>query len=230
MDADLRSDLESFDDASFSGVARLFPLPSVALYPRVVQPLHIFEERYRALMDDALAGDGLVAMAVLRPGWETDYAGRPPLEPIACLGRIVAHHRLDDGRFNLLLAGERRIRLGDELSPPQAFRRAAAQIVPELEPSPQVGEVQRLRRRLAEAFRRALPAGEPPEALQQLFRDDTPLGLLADLAAYSLPLPRRVKLAALTEADATARALALIAELGEGQPTGQPFPPPFSIN
>jgi uncharacterized protein len=195
-----------------------------------VQPLHVFEERYRALMDDALAGDGLVAMAVLRPGWETDYAGRPPLEPVACLGRIVAHHRLDDGRYNLLLAGERRVRLREELTPPQAFRRASVEVLAELEPAPSGVEALRLRRRLADAFRRSLPAGEPPEALQQVFSDDTPLGLLADLAAYTLPLPRRVKLAALAEPDAAARAAALIAELTRDESPGRPFPPPFSAN
>jgi hypothetical protein len=47
----------------------LFPLPNVVLFPRAVLPLHIFEERYKAMTADVLAGDRLIAMALLRPGW-----------------------------------------------------------------------------------------------------------------------------------------------------------------
>jgi Lon protease-like protein len=73
-----------FDAATFCGVARLFPLPNVVLYPHVMQPLHIFEERYREMLEDALAGDKLIAMAMLEPGWEADYDSRPPISPDAC--------------------------------------------------------------------------------------------------------------------------------------------------
>ena len=51
----------------------LFPLPNVVLFPGAVLPLHIFEERYKTMTADALAGKSLVAMALLRPGWEKDY-------------------------------------------------------------------------------------------------------------------------------------------------------------
>src|SRR5690348_5650973 len=89
----------------FEGVARLFPLPNLVLFPQVMQPLHIFEARYRQMTEDALAGDRLIAMALLRPGWEANYADRPDIHAVACLGRIVAEQRLDDGRFNILLRG-----------------------------------------------------------------------------------------------------------------------------
>src|SRR5947208_17093988 len=95
--------------ADFSGTARLFPLPNLVLFPQVVQPLHVFEQRYRQMTADALAGDRLIAMALLRPGWEADYDGRPAIHPVACLGRVVADQRLDDGRYNLLLRGLARV-------------------------------------------------------------------------------------------------------------------------
>ncbi|TWT95820.1 Lon protease 2 [Botrimarina colliarenosi] len=232
------SDIE-FDPSAFSGVARLFPLPTPILFPRVVQPLHLFEERYLEMMRDALDGDGLIAMAVLKPGWEIDYASRPPLEPFACLGKIVTHHCLDNGRYNLLLAGVARVRILNELSPPEAFRRARVEILNESEPAVSDARAAALHRRLAEAFRSALPHGEPPEPLQRLFEGDTPLGLLADLAASTLPLPRDVKQAALAEPDAAKRAALLIGAIDAGSfgqpasdakndPTG--FPPPFSVN
>ena len=100
-----------FDVNTFCGVARLFPLPNLVLYPHVMQPLHIFEDRYREMVEDALAGDQLIAMALLEPGWESEYDSRPPVAPLACLGKIVAHHRLDDGRYNLLLLGVERVRI-----------------------------------------------------------------------------------------------------------------------
>src|SRR5947209_4114241 len=83
----------------------LFPLPNVVLFPRAVLPLHIFEERYRAMMADALAGDRQVAMALLKPGWEKNYYARPAIEPVVCLGRILSHERLPDGCYNFLLQG-----------------------------------------------------------------------------------------------------------------------------
>ncbi len=230
-------DLE-FDPRRFGGVARLFPLPAPALYPRVVQPLHVFEERYLELMRDALDGDGLIVMAVLKPGWEIDYASRPPLEPVACLGKIVTHHRLDDGRYNLLLAGVSRVRVLEELEPPLAFRRARVELAAETEPTA-ADPAAALHRRLVEAFLDALPHGAPPEPLQRLFDDDTPLGLLADLAAYTLPLPRDVKQAALAELDAGKRAALLIGAIDagavgrrstRGDDNSAGFPPPFSEN
>src|SRR5271166_2451842 len=105
------SDHQPFDPARFSGVVRLFPLPNLVLFPHVMQPLHIFEPRYRCLLEDALATDRLVAMALLAPGWESDYEGRPTLCPMACLGRVTTYHRLEDGAYNLLLLGLQRVRL-----------------------------------------------------------------------------------------------------------------------
>lgn len=231
-------DLE-FDPKRFDGVARLFPLPAPALYPRVIQPLHVFEERYLELMRDALDSDGLIAMAVLKPGWEIDYASRPPVEAVACLGKIITHHRLDDGRYNVLLAGVSRIRVFDELEPPLAFRRARVELVEESEPTAGDSNGVALHKRLVEAFRASLPHGLPPEPLQRVFEEDTPLGLLADLAAYTLPLPRDVKQAALAEFDAAKRAALVIGAIdagGVGERTpgaggdGAGFPPPFSEN
>src|SRR5688500_3888559 len=111
-----------FDAATFSGVARLFPLPNLVLYPHVMQPLHVFEERYREMLDDALATDRLIAMSVLKPGWEQDYDSRPPIAEYACLGKVAAHHRLEDGRYNVLLLGVERVRIVHEMDPLRSFR------------------------------------------------------------------------------------------------------------
>ena len=105
----------AFLPREFSGTARLFPVPGLVMFPHVMQPLHVFEPRYRAMVEDALAGDRLITMGVLVPGWERDYEGRPPVWPVGCLGRVVISHRLEGGAYNMLLMALRRVRLVREL-------------------------------------------------------------------------------------------------------------------
>jgi Lon protease-like protein len=112
---------------------RLFPLPNVVLFPGVLLPLHIFEPRYRALVADALDDDRLIGIVLLRPGWEGDYDGRPPIYPIGCSGVIVHHARLEDGRYNILLRGLDRFRVVSE-EHTHAYRRAAVDMLHDAAP------------------------------------------------------------------------------------------------
>jgi Lon protease-like protein len=89
----------------------LFPLPNVVLFPNVVLPLHIFEHRYRRMVADALEGDRIIGMVLLRPGWEGDYDGRPPVYAVGCAGVITHSERLSDGRFNIVLRGMEKFRI-----------------------------------------------------------------------------------------------------------------------
>ena len=73
---------------------KVFPLPSVVLFPHTVLPLHIFEPRYRDLVRDALASDKVMALAQLEPGYEGSYAGRPRMRPMVCAGVIAWHEEL----------------------------------------------------------------------------------------------------------------------------------------
>src|SRR5208283_3284513 len=93
------------DPARFAAVP-LFPLPSVVLFPRAVLPLHIFEQRYKTMVADTLAGSRLIAMGLLLPGWERNYHGRAAIESVVCIGKILAHEKLPDGKYNLLLQGQ----------------------------------------------------------------------------------------------------------------------------
>jgi uncharacterized protein len=96
----------------------LFPLDSVTLLPQQVLPLHIFEPRYRQMIEHALDGAGLVAMAIFEGAdWKSEYHGRPPIKPIVCVGHIVQHEKTPDGRYNLLLQGVCRARILRELPP-----------------------------------------------------------------------------------------------------------------
>src|SRR5215212_6414723 len=92
----------------------LFPLPTVVLFPNVFLPLHIFEPRYRAMVSDALAGDRIIGMVLLKPGFESDYDGRPPIYQVGCAGVITHSEALPDGRFNIVLRGLEKFRITGE--------------------------------------------------------------------------------------------------------------------
>src|SRR5438105_1414231 len=123
---------DPFSLEDFQGTARLFPLPNLVLFPHVAQPLHIFEPRYRQLMADALADDRLIALALLRPGWEEAYNQRPPICPVVCLGRIHHEQHLPDGRYNLLLHGLARAHVREELKTDRPYRVARVDLLPDV--------------------------------------------------------------------------------------------------
>jgi len=91
----------------------VFPLPDVVFFPETVLPLHVFETRYRAMVKDALAADGTIAVALLQPGWEQRYEGSPSYYPIATAGRMEDIETTPDGRYYFKLAGLVRVRLGE---------------------------------------------------------------------------------------------------------------------
>ena len=97
-----------------SDLLPLFPLPNVVLFPNVFLPLHIFEARYRDMVADAVASDRMIGMILLRPGWESDYDGRPPVHRVGCSGVVTHVERLPDGRYNLVLRGLERFQILEE--------------------------------------------------------------------------------------------------------------------
>lgn len=222
-----------FDPHEFGGIARLFPLPNLVLFPNVVQPLHIFEPRYRALIEASLATDQLITMALLKPGWEPHYEERPPLYDMVCVGRVTAHHKLPDGRYNLLLAGVSRARIVRELPPERLFREARVELCPD-RPDPAPAVSARLQRSLLERFRGMLP--DLPQIRDQLLRlldDEISLGALTDIVSFALRLAPEHKQALLSELDVERRAGALLALLDRsaaGAVHGERFPPDFSAN
>ena len=112
----------------------IFPLPDVVLFPHTLLPLHIFEPRYRKMVQACLSGDKRLAMALLQPGWENDYYGRPPVYPVAGVGEIIQHEELKDGRFNILVRGSMRVSILAELSPDQPYRVARVRPLPDRYP------------------------------------------------------------------------------------------------
>lgn len=119
---------EAPEPLSASELAKLpvFPLPRCVFFPGSTLPLHLFEPRYRALAEHCIGeGPRAMAIALLQPGYEADYEGRPPIHAIAGAGRIIAHEQNPDGTHDIVLHGTQRVTL-NELDAPSPFRLAEA--------------------------------------------------------------------------------------------------------
>ncbi len=103
----------------------IFPLAGAILLPRAQLPLHIFEPRYRALVQDSMARDRRIAMIQPRSADDAD-GHKPALFDIGCIGKISEVEAMEDGRFNLVLDGLTRFRVVRELDATTAFRRVEA--------------------------------------------------------------------------------------------------------
>lgn len=216
--------------SDFSGTARLFPLPNLVLFPRVIQGLHIFEERYRQMTSDALADDQLIAIVMLKADTE-EFAERPAIEQVACLGEIIWHEKLPDGRYNLRLRGVSRARIVEEVTTGKLYRSANVELLPDVAPS-DLAELSQLRRNLAEAVLPRFVENSPAQQqLQELFDGDTPLGQVCDILSYALPLPAEMKQTLLGEPHVDRRAIAIADALRlHAARADRPFPPLFSAN
>jgi Lon protease-like protein len=132
----------NLDDAELAvalGHLPMFPLPGVVLFPHALMPLHIFEDRYRAMTRDVLASRRFLAVSLIVPGERPD-AEKPAVQRIAGVGEIVMSHELPDGRYNLVLRGRARIRIDEELASDRPYRVVAATVLPDL-PVSELGEL-----------------------------------------------------------------------------------------
>jgi len=127
----------------------IFPLSNVVLFPRVKTPLHLFEPRYRQLARDVLQGERRIGMVVVRPEHVEDMSGDPPIYPIGCAGVITESQRLPDGRYNLVLLGEQRVRIVAEEPRDESRLYRVAQVVRLPEPYPETERTRVARLRAA---------------------------------------------------------------------------------
>ena len=160
----------------------IFPLPNVVLFPNVFLPLHIFEPRYRQMVDDALNGDRIIGMVLLRPGWEGDYDGRPAVYPIGCAGVITHAERLPDGRFNIVLRGMEKFRITGE-DDSKTYRLAEVEAVAEPAPERVRGEMRGERRRL-ESLLVPQPEGQADAKVPSSMSDEDLVNALAQYLEF----------------------------------------------
>ena len=223
--------------AKFGGLVRLFPLANLVFFPEVVQGLHIFEPRYRQMVSDAVAGDQLIALVLVKEGPDQAFLDQPEIETVACLGRVTQYERLPGDKFNLRLKGLSRLQISEEVPTDKLYRMARAELTPDVIPA-DLQLLGDLRRRLSEAvLPRFEPTGPAFQHLAELFASDTPLGPLTDMLSFALPLESDLKQLLLGEPHVHARAELLTQALQlSAPPNGGPgggkrkFPPDFSPN
>jgi Lon protease-like protein len=189
-----------------SDLLSLFPLTNVVLFPNVFLPLHIFEPRYREMIADALSGDRLIGMVLLKPGWEHEYEGRPAVYAVGCSGVITHAERLADGRYNIVLRGIERFRILHE-DHTRPYRLASVETALEEGASPDDRLVLRHQRAKLETL--LAPAIEPAGGDMKIPAAMTDEDLVHALAQY-LDLEPIEKQALLEKTSLRARAESLV--------------------
>jgi Lon protease-like protein len=219
----------------FHGVARLFPLPNLVLFPHVVQPLRIFEPRYKQMTQHALESDRLIAIVLIRPDSKVEYLSKPDVHDIGCLGRIIHDQRQPNGEYHLLLRGLCRLRIERELADDNLYRSAYAATLCDLP----VSETGSLRLELIEAARKWFPdEGLIARQIEEIFQSEMSISALCDILAFALPLPYEFKQSLLEELHPRRRCQQLIQHLQSTAPPeslpmpreARKFPPDFSVN
>lgn len=195
----------------------LFPLPNVVLFPRAVLPLHIFEERYKAMTADALEGSRQIAMALYRTGWEQQYHGRAPVEPVVCVGTILSHEKLLDGRYNFLLQGQTRARIVREIQCDRPYRLVELEALEENRPLEIDLETERAKLRKMFGCG-AIGQTRLGEQFGKLLASPMTTVDLADLIAFNLLDDVSLKQSLLAELDGARRVRRVMEEMGRVVP------------
>ena len=184
----------------------LFPLPETTLFPGVSRPLLIYEPRYRQMIADALKGDKIVGLVRLRPGFEKDYEGRPPIYAVGCAGRIEKYEQLPDGRYVILVQGLTAFRVLSE-NQRKPYRLGRVEAVPDRLEEQERLPLSSLRSRLSSLLVRVLPFGvDPPDASLE---DDE----FVNVVAQNLPMAEDDRQDLLERSSVLDRARALINRL-----------------
>lgn len=192
-----------------SATVPLFPLPHVFLFPGTRMPLHVFEPRYRELVQDLLDAHGRLVMGTVPETHVCELAGAPPVLPIAGLGEIFHHEKLPDGRFYIWLAGIARVHVREAPSD-RLYRRVTISPVVE---RPVCAEREPLvRQKVVKALKQHCRELDAP-------LDDVPLSQLSDLLLLRLRLPQCSLAKLFCELDIEQRCLGALAEHARRPPS-----------
>jgi Lon protease-like protein len=192
----------------------VFPLPKLVMFPGTLLPLHIFEPRYRDMLRDCLeTDDKLLAVAQLRPGWESEYNGNPAIYEVGGVGAIEEHRHNPDGTYDVVVRAFARVRLEELPHEPLRYRSANATVLPERTPDPlnddELAAVVSLASNITSIVRRALPGF----ALQTTSEDGP--GLLSDRIADQFVLDPLARQDLLETLDIGARLRTLTTHLAQ---------------
>lgn len=186
----------------------MFPLGRVFLFPHQVLPLHVFEPRYRRMVEDLLDGPGRLVIGTIPEGQSETPERQPEVLPVAGLGEILRHERLADGRFMIWVLGLQRACIAEAPSD-RPYRRVTCTVFAETD----VAEAERddLVRELRAATSARLQEPLPlPES--------APPALLTDLLLQTLRAPAQVIATAFAEPSVARRARYVLAQARHAPP------------
>jgi Lon protease-like protein len=192
--------------ATFPQRVPVFPLGEVVLFPGAVLPLHVFEPRYRKMIGDAMAAEGLIALALLKQCDRHEYQDRPPFFPTVCVGRIVHHEPLGDGRANIALLGlsAGRVVVEPDDGSPHPYPTALVELLDDVfVPAPDH------ERKVADAFAQSVPGEDDlsglKDQLEEFLRPERIPAALVNTCALTAPILPQDKLDLLVERDVSRR-------------------------
>jgi Lon protease-like protein len=225
------------DLTGFHGVAPIFPLPNVVLFPYTALPLRIFEARYREMVAQALSERRLIAIALLKPGWEPDYEGRPQIHEMVCLGRITSDERLESGEYNIVLTGIHRAVVVNELENDLPYRVGQLELYRDFYAADPLMKRETRHQELMLGFRKLFPRNRADSLFSQVLEAGIPLGVACDLLASAVRLSLVDRQLLLEELDVDLRCELLLEKIRERLPAGvvaqassRIYPPTFSLN
>lgn len=198
--------MQQFESIDFNDWIPVFPLPNAVLMPRTILPLHVFEQRYRAMTRDVLGSSHVLATALLKPGHESQYHTlESPIHPIVCVCRIFREEELADGRYNFLAQGVVRARILEE-NTELSYRRACLQAVVPVEVSPEVEAQWRTKLRVILHSEPLLEIATSAHWLEAFDCPDLNLSDLVDVLSAAVLQDPEDRQAFLVESDTNARA------------------------
>lgn len=205
----MRVGIKSYVKATdFPDTVPVFPLSSALLLPGGQMPLNIFEPRYMAMVDEAMAGSRLIGMVQPSFAEKNELRQTPELCEVGCLGRITHFAEVDDGRYHVTLTGVSRFRIDRELPVNTAFRQC--KILPFLSDlEPEKGAEQVDRQQLLKAFKSYLDANGMDADWESVGRANT--AILVNALSMMSPYGPAEKQALLEAPDLKTRADTLIA-------------------
>ncbi len=202
----------------------IFVLPSALLLPGGRMPLNIYEPRYLAMIDDALAGNRMIGMVQPRLDGAVRADGEPELCAVGCCGRLVSWAESGDGRYLVTLQGICRFRIETELAVATPYRQCRiTSFAGDLNEGE--GEAEVDREALLRAFRAFLDANDMQADWESIRRAGN--GTLVNALSMMSPYGAAEKQALLEAPDLKTRAETLIAITEMALARGGGFDPPL---
>ncbi len=191
----------------------IFPLPSTVFFPQTILPLHIFEPRYRKMVSDVQAGNGLIGMVLLAPDWENSYYENPDIIQVGCVGRMDKIVSLPDGKFNIELTGLSRFKVLEEIKG-EPYRRANVDFLAEISDDKPDGEMaNKAKSQFSEWVRIHPKIKNSPNNPLKLIEQASSLSEVIDKIVYGMDLKTEQKQLALEESNVMKRANFVLTEL-----------------